>query len=206
MTDEPLQPDAVPHDAAQPDEAGPTPPDANGQPQPADELARLRDELAAVRNELAAVRSELAAARDQALRATADLKNYQNRTRREREEERKFAELALICDLLPVLDNVQRAIAAAQNQADANSLLEGFRLVAQQLDAILARHHCAPIDALGQPLDPHRHAAMMQQPTADYPPGTVMEVVQQGYLLHDRVIRPAQVIVAQAPPSPESQQ
>lgn len=182
----------APEAAEQPDVQPDQVPDseANGQHEAVDELARLREELAE--------------ARDQALRATADLKNYQNRTRREREEERRFAELALICDLLPVLDNVQRAIAAAQNRADAGSLLEGFRLVAQQLQAVLARHHCLPIEALGQPLDPHRHAAMMQQPTKDYPPGTVMEVVQQGYTLHDRVIRPAQVIVAQAPAEPES--
>jgi molecular chaperone GrpE len=190
MTEEHLEPNAtpVPQGPAPTDEPSATTPpaDANGQQEPADELARLRDELAA--------------ARDQALRATADLKNYQNRTRREREEERRFAEWNLICDLLPVLDNVQRAISAAQQQADAASLLEGFRLVAQQLEAVLARHHCHPIDALGQPLDPHRHAAMMQRPTADHPPGTVIEVVQPGYLLHDRVVRPAQVIVAQAPP------
>lgn len=194
MTDEQIEPSAAPapKTAELSEGAAAAASAANGQQQAVEELARLRDELAA--------------ARDQALRATADLKNYQNRTRREREEERRFAELNLICDLLPVLDNVQRAIVAAEKDADAASLLEGFRLVAQQLEAVLARHHCRPIEALGQPLDPHRHAAMMQRPSADHPPGTVIEVVQQGYLLHDRVIRPAQVIVAQAPAEPESKQ
>ncbi|MGH7137055.1 MAG: nucleotide exchange factor GrpE, partial [Pirellulales bacterium] len=105
-------------------------------------------------------------------------------------------QLPLLGDLLPVLDNVQRAIQAAEKSPDAGGLLAGFKMVAQQLDSVLSRHQCLRIDALHKPFDPHLHAAIMQQPTNEYPPNTVVQVAQEGYQLHDRVLRPAQVIVS----------
>jgi molecular chaperone GrpE len=99
-------------------------------------------------------------------------------------------------DLLPVLDNVGRAIEAAEKHPDAAGLLEGFKMVARQLADALARHNCTPIPALHEPFDPHRHQAILQQPSAEYPAGTVLAVAQPGYQLHDRVLRPTQVIVS----------
>lgn len=142
------------------------------------------------------VRAELDEMRDRLLRSQAELENYRRRARRELDDELRYANVPLIRDLLPVIDNVQRAVAAAEKNADANSLLEGFKMVAKQLDEVLARHHCTPIEALHEPFDPNRHEALLQQPHEEHPPGTVIGVAQSGYQLRDRVVRPTQVIVA----------
>ena len=147
------------------------------------------------------LRQELEAAKDRALRAQAELENYRKRARREMEEERRYAQLPLLKDLLPVIDNIGRALQAAEKSPDGAGLLDGVKLVAQQLDGVLTRHHCTRIDARHQPFDPHLHEAILQQPSGDYPPGTVLNVTQEGYQLHDRVVRPAQVIVSAAPPA-----
>ena len=83
------------------------------------------------------------------------------------------------------------------------SLLQGVKLVSKQLQTVLERHHCVEIDALHEPFDPHRHQAVMQQASAEHPEHTIVQVLQPGYQLHDRVIRPAQVIVSTAPHSPD---
>ena len=147
---------------------------------------------------VAALRDELAAAKDRALRAQAEMENYRKRMQKEMEDERRYAQLPLLSDLLPVLDNVGRAIQAAEKSPDSAGLLAGFKMVAQQLENVFARHHCQRIDALHKPFDPHLHAAIMQQPSSEYPPNTVIQVAQDGYQLHDRVLRPAQVIVSSA--------
>jgi molecular chaperone GrpE len=149
--------------------------------------------------EMEMVRSQLGEARDKMLRAQAELDNYRKRARRELEDERRYAEIDLIRDLLPVLDNISRAVDAAEKKADAASLLEGIKLVRQQLGSLLERHNCKPIEAEGQPFDPAHHEAVMQQPSADHAENTVMMAVQTGYQLHDRVVRPAQVIVSKKP-------
>jgi molecular chaperone GrpE len=149
--------------------------------------------------EMEMVRTELSEARDKMLRAQAELDNYRKRARRELEDERRYSEIDLIRDLLPVLDNISRAVDAAEKKADAASLLEGIKLVRQQLGSLLERHHCKTIDAEGKPFDPAHHEAVMQQPAADKPENTVTMVVQTGYQLHDRVVRPAQVIVSKKP-------
>ncbi|HWL75243.1 MAG TPA: nucleotide exchange factor GrpE [Burkholderiaceae bacterium] len=133
---------------------------------------------------------------DRLLRTQAELDNFRKRSRRELEDERRYAELPLLRDLLPVVDNVTRAIEAAQKNADAASLLEGFRMVSQQLGSVLERHHCKPIKALHEPFDPHLHEAIMQQPSNELPENSVLMVTQEGYQVHDRVIRPSQVIVS----------
>lgn len=149
--------------------------------------------------EMEMVRTQLSDARDKMLRAQAELDNYRKRARRELEDERRYAEIDLIRDLLPVFDNISRAVDAAEKKADAASLLEGIKLVRQQLGAVLERHHCKTIEAEGQPFDPAHHEAVMQQPNADQPANTVLNVVQTGYQLYDRVVRPAQVIVSKQP-------
>lgn len=153
-----------------------------------------------LRAELEKMRGELDEARDRALRATAEMDNYRKRARREAEEERRYAALPLLLDLLGVMDNMERAIEAAEKNSEAAAVVEGVKLVAQQLEGVLGRHHCRKIAALGQPFDPNLHNAILQQPTPDSPPGTVVHVAQEGYQLHDRVVRPAQVIVSTAPP------
>jgi molecular chaperone GrpE len=145
------------------------------------------------------VAAELAAANDRLLRLQAEMQNLRNRTSREIADERRYAALPFVRELLPVVDNIDRAIEAAEKAGEADNLLEGFRLVRQQLETILAQHHCEPIEAAGQPFDPDFHAAILQQPSAEVPAGHVMMVTQQGFKLHDRVVRPAQVIVSSGP-------
>lgn len=149
--------------------------------------------------EISKLRSDLEDATDRVLRGQAELDNYRKRARREIEDERRYATLPLLRDLLPVLDNILRAIAAAETSPNGASLLDGVKLIAQTMQSVLAQHNCKRIDALDKPFDPAFHQAISQQPRADYPPGTVVLVAQDGYLLHDRVIRPAQVIVSTSP-------
>ena len=144
------------------------------------------------------LRAELAAAKDRELRAHAELDNYRKRAARELDERLRYANLSLLRDLLPVIDNVDRAIEAAEKNADAAALLEGFKMVSQQLGDVLKRHHCTRIEALHAPFDPNVHHAVMQQPSEEHPANTVLMVTQNGYQLHDRVVRPSQVIVSTA--------
>lgn len=137
-----------------------------------------------------------------AVRATADLENFRRRMRREMDDQLKFANQGLILELLPVLDNVYRAISAASKDEAGNGLLEGFLMVAQQLISTLKKHHCVPIDAVGHPFDPNRHEAISQMPSDEVAKGDVLQAVQEGYLLHDRVIRPSQVIISTGPAEP----
>ena len=146
--------------------------------------------------EMELVRTQLAEARDKMFRAQAELENYRKRARRELDDERRYAEIHLLREMLPVLDNIHRAINAAGKNADPTALLEGVRMVRQQLETLLERHHCQPIEAVGQPFDPARHEAVMQQTRPDQPEGTVTDVVQTGFQLYDRVVRPAQVVVS----------
>jgi len=154
---------------------------------------------------IAQLAAEANEAKDRALRAQAELDNVRKRLRKEMEDERRYALMPLVNDLLPVVDNIGRAVAAAEKDSaksgDVSSLLTGVKLVAQQLEAVLSRHHTVKIEAQGKPFDPNVHAAIMQQPTDEYAPGTVVMVAQEGYQLHDRVVRPAQVIVSSTPPT-----
>jgi len=139
----------------------------------------------------------LRAAEDRALRAQAELDNYRKRSQREFTDAQRFREIDLLRDLLPVLDNVHRAIEAADKNADLESLRSGFRMTAQQLEKLLAAHGCESIATDGEAFDPAVHDAILQQPAAGTPPGTVLGTALRGYRLHDRVVRPAQVIVSQ---------
>jgi molecular chaperone GrpE len=147
-------------------------------------------------DEVAQLRRQAAEAQDRYLRIQAELENTRKRMRREMDEERRYAELSLLADLLPVIDNIGRAIEAAEKSADAASLLSGFKMVSQQLNNVLDRHHLKPIKAEGEAFDPSVHEAIMQQPNDEHPENTVVAVGQSGYKLHDRVVRPAQVVVS----------
>src|SRR5947208_8729045 len=118
-------------------------------------------------------------------RTQADFQNYQARNSRERDTERKYAVSALARDLLPAFDNLDRAVEAAKQAGGDNPLIQGVIATQAQLLQIFARHGITPIEAKGQPFDPNRHEAVMQQPSADQPPGTVLQVLQQGFQIHD---------------------
>ncbi len=148
--------------------------------------------------EIAALRKDLDEAKDRMLRARAELENFRARTNREIANERKYASLDLIRNLLPVWDNLGRALEAVRKTHNTESLAEGVQLVYEQFVDVLKKHHCEKIEALHQQFDPHRHASIAQLPNAEFPPNTVIEETQTGFALHDRVVRPAQVVLAGA--------
>ena len=128
----------------------------------------------------------------------ADFENYQKRAARDRDTERKYAVAPLARDLLPALDNLQRAMDAAKQVGESGPLVQGVAATQAQIIQLLARHGITPIEAQDQPFDPNKHEAVMQRPSADHPPGTVVQVLQTGYQMHDRVLRPASVVVSAA--------
>ena len=145
------------------------------------------------------LREEAQAARDRALRAQAELENFRKRVQREQEDFAKYREVSLLSDLLPVVDNLDRAIEAASKQADASALLQGVKMVSTQLTEVLAKHNCTRTGMVGEAFDPNYHQAIMQQPSADHPENTVLVVAVSGYKVFDRTIRAAQVIVSKKP-------
>jgi molecular chaperone GrpE len=159
-----------------------------------------------VLQDLEALRSRAEAAeqaRDEYLslaqRTKADFENYQKRAARDLAVERRYALTPLALDILPALDNLDRAMGAAQQAGETGPLVQGVALVQAQFLDILRRHGITRIDAQGQPFDPNLHQAVMQQPTQDHPPSMVVQVLQHGYLIHDRVLRPTSVAVSTAP-------
>lgn len=142
------------------------------------------------------VDSQVREAHDRLLRAQAELENFRKRSRREYEEAQRYREIDLLRDLLPVLDNVHRAIEAADKTDDITALRSGFRMIAQQVEKLLGSHGCLTIETDGTPFDPTIHDAILQQPAPGVAAGTIVGTATKGYRLHDRVVRPAQVIVA----------
>lgn len=138
--------------------------------------------------------------RNKWLRSEADLDNYRKRVQREAEDLRKYQALSFVRDLLPGLDNLQRALAAAETSKNLDDLLKGLNMVAQQFEGILSQHSVQPIEAVGEPFDPNLHEAVQQIPSAEHPAMTVVQDLERGYVLHDRVVRPSKVIVSSGPP------
>jgi molecular chaperone GrpE len=137
---------------------------------------------------------------DRMIRMQADTENFRRRVQREQDDARKFESMRIVRDMLPGMDGLSRAVSSAEQTGDMQTLLDGIKMVAQQFRDILKAHAAEPIDALGKPFDPNLHEALTQIPSADHEPMTVLQVVEMGYRLHDRVVRPARVIVSCAPP------
>lgn len=146
--------------------------------------------------------AELAALKDQLLRAIAESENQRRRAQREREEAVKYAAAGLARDLLTVSDNLGRALAAVPpggGDAMTETLRSGVELVQRELSAAFEKHGIRRIDPLGERFDPHLHQAMFEVPGSQYPAGTVAQVVQPGYAMGERLLRPALVGVAKGP-------
>lgn len=148
---------------------------------------------------LAETERELKELRDWATRVAADFENFKKRVERERQEQWKFATERLLKELLPVLDNLQRAVGAARQSGEAPAITTGVELVAGEFLKVLKRAGVEPVVALGQPFDPAFHEALQQVETDAGEPGTVLQEVQSGYTLHGRVLRPALVTVCVPP-------
>jgi len=159
----------------------------------------LDSEANAASDDVAKVAAERDQYRDAALRAQAELENYRKRVAREAENSAKFLTLPLVRDLLPALDNLARTVQAAEQTGNVDDLIQGLQMIQGQFDQVFGNYSAKPIEALGQPFDPNLHEALQQMPSADHPPMTVIQELERGYVMHDRVIRPSKVIVASAP-------
>jgi molecular chaperone GrpE len=155
---------------------------------------------------VARLTGEAASLKDQLLRALAETENLRRRSTREREDAVKYAAVPLVRDLVTVADNLRRALAsvpaeAAQGNEQLKTLLDGVEMTDRELQTIFARHHIERIEPMGERLDPHFHEALYEIPDPNAPAGTVLQVLQAGYRLRDRLIRPAQVAVAKGGPN-----
>jgi len=143
--------------------------------------------------------SELAELKDRYLRLGADFDNFRRRSLKERQDLHNYANENLVKDLLPIVDNLERAVEHGRKEeqrGDSDNLLQGIELTYRSLLQLLTRQGVVEVQALGQPFDPQIHEAVRRVPSHDKPPGTVVEVYQKGYMLKDRLLRPAMVAVA----------
>ena len=169
----------------------------------AEESAQQESELSRLRQQLELKEQETKSNYDRFLRQAAELENFKKRSARERDEAIRLANEYLIKDLLPVLDNLERAIAHARGGDGGQPLAEGVEMVLKGFLNVLTRHGVAQVSAVGQPFDPVKHEAMAQMKTDQHLPNTVVEEHHKGYLLHDRLLRPALVSIAKAPETQE---
>ncbi|MCP4510331.1 MAG: nucleotide exchange factor GrpE [Fuerstiella sp.] len=167
-----------------------------------DESERPDDVVISADDDLQKLRSDNEELRDRVLRVQAELENFRRRTQKEAVDGMKYQSLPLIRDILPGVDNLKRAIDAVEQSGDTQNLVDGIKMVSQQLYDALKAHSAEQINPEGQSFDPNLHEALSQVPSADHEPMTICQVVEIGYRIHDRVIRPAKVIVTCAPPEP----
>lgn len=159
--------------------------EAEGAPDAVDELAKLQEELIA--------------AKDQSLRTQAEMQNLRRRSERDVENAHKYALEKFVGELLPVVDNLERALQAIdQNDESLKALTEGVELTLKSFQDVLVRYKVEPIDPKGQPFDPEFHQAMSMLEMPEEEPNTVVDVFQKGYTLNGRLVRPAMVVVAKA--------
>jgi len=161
---------------------------------PEDEIRRLREALEA--------KTLLAEEhRDRYLRAAAEFDNARKRAARERDEYTRYANESLLRELLPVLDNFERALQSARNETTAAAVTAGVELIQRELLRVLEKFGVTSFTSVGQPFDPERHEAIARVPAQGQPEGTVVDETARGYLLNGRVLRPAMVTVASSPDS-----
>jgi len=153
--------------------------------------------------ELEAARREAAAHLDTAQRLQADFDNYRKRVARDAEDAAKRAGQRVISEMLPALDNLERALAHVEAGGTGEQLVDGVRMVLQQVLDVFGKEGVERIDPVGQPFDPNEHQAVGQAERTDVPDGTVVDMYQAGYRMHGRVLRPAAVVVSTGGPAPE---
>lgn len=142
---------------------------------------------------------QVASAKDQVLRVQAEMQNVRRRAERDVENAHKYALDKFTADLLPVVDNLERALAAIDTEDEAQKgVSEGLELTLKSFMEVLSRHKIEAIDPAGQPFDADLHQAVSMVPNPDLEPNTVMDVFQKGYTLNGRLVRPAMVVVSQA--------
>jgi molecular chaperone GrpE len=169
----------------------------------ADAMSPEGDGPAAEEVDLLALRAQLAESRENHLRAVAELDNVRKRAARDVEAARRYGLEKFAVELLPVRDSLEAGIQAAGETASDNPLLEGSEATLRLLDRVFAQFAISQIDPAEEPFDPQQHEAMTMQPSAEVEPDTVWMVVQKGYQLHDRLLRPVRVVVSAGAPDQE---
>ena len=172
--------------------------------QVAEDLENLpvEEQVAALRRGLEEARKELEQQRDLAQRTQAELANFRRRTDEERISLQQYSNSRLLIKLLPVVDELALAVNHADESGLSDSWLEGVKLIQRKVTNLLESEGISKIAAVGVQFDPVEHEAVGTQETTKHPPGYIVEVVRNGYRLHDRVIQPAQVVVAKQAPQP----
>tara|TARA_E500000331_G_scaffold80442_1_gene76026 strand:+ start:78 stop:713 length:636 start_codon:yes stop_codon:yes gene_type:complete len=150
--------------------------------------------------------AEIAELKDKLLRTLAEMENLRRRSQKEREDALKYASANFARDMLSVADNLRRAIESIPEEGDPDGaalvgFIEGIALTEKDLLSALERHKIQKIEPMGEKFDPQFHEALFEIPTNDSPPSTVMQVIETGYIIHDRLLRPAKVGIAKAPPA-----
>jgi molecular chaperone GrpE len=158
-----------------------------------------QQELEELREKLDAKEKEVKEHYERYLRQVAELDNFKKRINREKEDAIRYANENLIKDILPVIDNLERAIAHAQGGGNGKPLIEGVEMVLRGLLDVFGKHGVVQVPAVGEVFDPGKHEAMAQVESSQYEPNTVVDEHHRGYLLRDRLLRPALVTVAKAP-------
>jgi molecular chaperone GrpE len=175
-------------------------------PEPTADLATenlpLEEQVAALRRGLEEARKEIEQQRNLAQRAQAELANYRRRTEEERISLQQYSNSRLLIKLLPVVDELGMAVNHADEKGPSDSWVEGVKLIQRKVTNLLESEGISKIAAVGVQFDPVEHEAVGTQETTKHPPGYIVEVVRNGYRLHDRVIQPAQVVVAKPAAQP----
>ncbi len=148
------------------------------------------------KDEIQELKDQVAAEKDRALRLSAEFENYKKRTQREINDFKKFANESIFRQLLSVVDNLERAISAAQENSAESALFEGVKLTHKDIVKLFETFNVTSVKADNEPFDPNFHQAVTQEENDEFPDNTVTKVLQKGYLLSDRLIRPAMVIVS----------
>ena len=164
------------------------------------------DPLKDVEAKLASLKQEAKENYDRFLRVSADFENYKKRSLREMNDFRKFANESLVLAMLPVIDNLERALeSTGDDQSENQSVVEGVQMTLSEILKIFEKFHVNQIESVGKLFDPGFHQAVMQQETDNHPHKTVLKELQKGYLMHDKLIRPAMVVVSKKKATTENQ-
>ncbi|WP_412095991.1 nucleotide exchange factor GrpE [Bacillus sp. PS06] len=164
----------------------------------AEEASVESDDLTIANEKIAELEAKLAEAENRTVRLQADFENYKRRIRLDQEAATKYRAQSLVTDILPALDNFERALKIEAKDESAKSLMQGMEMVYRSLIDALTNEGVEMIESVGKPFDPHLHQAVMQVEDAEAEPNTVLEEFQKGYKLKDRVIRPTMVKVNQS--------
>lgn len=165
------------------------------------------DPLKEMEEKVESLKNEAAETHDRLLRLAAEFENYKKRSAREMNDFRKFANESFVKAMLPVVDNLDRAIESSSNDKNANSsVVEGVNMTLREILKVFEQYGIKPFESLEKTFDPSLHQAVMQEDDEEYPENTVSKELQKGYMIHDRLLRPAMVVVSKKKAAPENQE